>query len=89
MTIEGLHHKLKATGIPENWYYLQGLYGSTNDDDKIALKIQRGKYFIEYEVYYKERGQKYSSNVFTDENEACEYIYKNLLLTKKNMNYDK
>lgn len=59
-------------GILEDNYYLHGLYGSTND--KPALIIKRGKYTIQYEVYYKERGTISSLKVFTDEEDACRYF---------------
>jgi hypothetical protein len=78
MNIEELHKKLKDLGIPENKYYLHGLYGSADDDNKLSLIIKRGKFAIEYEVYYKERGEKHSTRVFTIEDDACQYIYKRL-----------
>ncbi|WP_293302389.1 hypothetical protein [Pedobacter sp. UBA4863] len=81
MTIEELHNKLTELKIPADQYYLHGLYGSTDDNDKVALTIKRGKYTIEYEVYYRERGEKNSIQNFTDENEACNYILKKF--TKK------
>ncbi len=45
-----------------------------SDNDRIALTIKRGKYTTEYEVYYKERGEKHSVRTFTTENEACKYV---------------
>ncbi|HEY0669529.1 MAG TPA: hypothetical protein VGD22_15205 [Sphingobacteriaceae bacterium] len=81
MTIEELHNKLTELKIPTDQYYLHGFYGSTDDNDKVALTMKRGKYTIEYEVYYKERGEKHSIKNFTDENEACNYILKKF--TKK------
>jgi hypothetical protein len=53
-----------------------GLYGSTSDQDKLSLVIRRGAYSIEYHVYYKERGEKHSLKIFTDENVACTYFLK-------------
>lgn len=79
MTIKELHNKLKERGISEDQYFLHGLFGSTNDDEKIALTIKKGKYGIEYETYFRERGEKYSSRIFATEKEACEYIYKELV----------
>lgn len=74
MTILHLYQQLNNLNIsPEN-YYIQGLYGSTDDNDKPALIIRKGKYTIEYEYYYKERGQKHSVQIFTNETEACEYF---------------
>lgn len=83
MTLQELHIKLKELGVLGNRYYLQGLYGSTNDEDKHALTIKKGKYSVEYEVYYKERGEKHSSRTFTTEDEACQYIYKRLKENKE------
>jgi hypothetical protein len=79
MTIEQLHKKLTELKIPEDHYYLHGLYGSTDDNDKPALTIMRGKYTIEYEVYFRERGEKNSSRTFTTEDEACDYLFKQVI----------
>jgi hypothetical protein len=79
MTISELHDKLKGKGISEDQYFLHGLFGSTDDSEKIALIIKKGLYNAEYETYYKEHGEKHSIKVFTTENEACEYIYKKLI----------
>ena len=82
MTIEELYNKLTELNIPADQYYLHRIYGSTNDNDKVALTIKRGKYTIEYEVYYRERGEKHSIQNFTDENEACNYILKKFTRNK-------
>ncbi|UWX55740.1 hypothetical protein NYZ99_04760 [Maribacter litopenaei] len=78
MTISELHNKLKDSGIPEDQYYLHGLFGSKNDNDKIALTIRNEPSGIKYETYYKERGEKHSVRIFQTENKACEFIYKKL-----------
>jgi hypothetical protein len=83
MTIEELYIKLKNLGVPEDKYYLHGLYGSTNDNDKLSLTIKRKKNSTEYEVYYKERGEKHSERIFTIENDVCEYIYNRLKENKE------
>ena len=82
MTIEELHNKLVELGISPDRYYLHGLYGSTDDNEKVALTIRRGKYTIEYETYFKERGQKHSIKIFTDEKQASEWVLR--LLTYEN-----
>lgn len=83
MTLQELHRQLKELGISEDRYYLHGLYGSTNDDNKLALTIKKGKQIVEYEVYYKDRGEKHSERVFISEDEACLYVYKKLEGNKK------
>ena len=55
MTIEELYNRLKELRVSEDRFYLHGLFGSTDDNDKLALSIKMGKYTAEYEVYYKER----------------------------------
>jgi hypothetical protein len=83
MNLNELYIKLKELGIPEDRYYLHGLYGSTNDDNKLALMLKKGEYTTKYEVYYKERGEKHSVRLFTTEDEACQYIYKQLKENKE------
>ncbi len=46
MTIKELHQQLQKLGVTSENYYLHGRFGSTNDNEKIALTIHRGKYFI-------------------------------------------
>lgn len=78
MTILELHAKLKNVGINDDQYFLHGLYGSANDNEKLSLTIKKGKSTVEYETYFKERGEKHSVRTFYSEEEACEYIYKKL-----------
>lgn len=78
MKIEELHNELKGLQINNDRYYLHGLFGSTNDNDKLSLIIKKGKYTIEYEVYYCERGEKHSIRNFSTEDEACQYMLKKL-----------
>lgn len=78
MTIEELHHKLIELEIPEDQYYLHGLYGSTDDNEKVAVTIKKGKYTIEYETYFKERGKKHSIRIFTSEDEVSKWILNKL-----------
>lgn len=76
MTLAELHNKLKELKISENKYYLHGIYGSSDDNDKIALTIRKGKITVEYEVYFKEKGEKQSTKIFITEDDACQYIYR-------------
>jgi len=50
MTIADLHTKLKEKGIPEDRYFLHGLYGSTDDNEKMAMIIKVGTYAVQYET---------------------------------------
>ena len=79
MTIQELHNKLAELQIPEDRYYLHGLYGSSDDNDKIALTIRNCKCTIEYETYFKERGEKHSIRTFTNEDEVSNWILKKLV----------
>jgi hypothetical protein len=74
LTISELSEELKQLKIPESWYYLHGLYGSTDDNDKIALLIMQEH----CEVYYKERGNKTTDLHFRTEMEACKYVLKKM-----------
>ena len=76
MTIKELHLKLQDLKISADNYFLHGLYGSSDDDNRLSMIIKKGKYTIEYEVYIRERGEKHSIIVSTDENKACEYFLK-------------
>ncbi|GAB5465559.1 MAG: hypothetical protein Kapaf2KO_09950 [Candidatus Kapaibacteriales bacterium] len=38
------------------------------------MTVKKGKLTIEYEVYYRERGEKHSSRKFTTEDEAYKYL---------------
>lgn len=78
MNIQELHKELEELGVPEGKYYLHGLYGSTSDEEKIALSIKGDWCRTEYEVYFKERGEKHSVRRFNTEAEACEYVYNKL-----------
>ena len=54
MTIAELHITLQDFGIPSEEYYLHGLFGSTDDNEKLGMTIKQGKYSIEYDVYFRE-----------------------------------
>lgn len=77
MNLEELHFKLRSAGIPLKNYYLHGLYGSTDDRNRLAMAIRKGKYYLEYEVYYRgEKGSKNTVQVFTEESKACDFFFK-------------
>lgn len=75
MSIKDLYVKLQELGISEDNYYLHGLFGTHSDEDRISLNIKRGVLTVEYEVYFKERGTVHSTITFTNEGEACQYIF--------------
>lgn len=79
MTIKELHKRLQEAGILEDQYFLHGLFGSTDDNDKIGLTIRQGQIGLEYETFYKERGEKHSIRTFTTEKEACEHVFNKLI----------
>ncbi|GAA4274708.1 hypothetical protein U6A24_09075 [Aquimarina gracilis] len=84
MTLNELHIKLQELGVSEEEYYLHGLYGSTNDNDKLALSISKGKYNYQYEIYFRERGEKRTIKSFSSENEACDYLLREFKEIKLN-----
>ena len=79
MTIIDLAERLKDIGIPEMDYYLHGIYGSRDDNEKHSLTIKKGKYSSEYEVYFKEKGEKCSIETFLNEDKACRVLYERLI----------
>ncbi len=83
MNIENLHSELEALKVPEDKYYLHGLFGSSNDEGKLSLAIRKGKYTIEYEVYIRERGEKQTIMNFTSEEDACNYFLKRIKESKE------
>mgnify|MGYP001796407599 FL=1 len=74
MNFERTYKELCQLGIPKESYYLNGLFGSTSDNERLALTARRGKYTIEYETYFKERGEKGSMRTFTNQDEASNYF---------------
>ncbi len=85
--IKELYCSLKKLGIPEDRYYLHGLYGSLNDEDKLALVVKKGTHSLAYEIYFKERGEKRVLKTFTGESDACEYFYQRLKDNKEDRRY--
>ncbi len=79
MTIKDLAYRLKEFGISDDRYYLHGLYGSKDDNEKQALTIKKGNFGIIYETYFCERGEKHSIRTFNNEEEACDYLYERLV----------
>jgi hypothetical protein len=80
MKMTELHNRLQELGISETQYYLHGLHGSTNDDEKLSLTIRKNGDVIEYLTYFKERGARNSERIFLKEEEACQFLYEKLIL---------
>jgi hypothetical protein len=78
MTLEDLHKKLLSIGITNDKYYLHGLFGSTDDNEKLGLTIFKEGSRIKYQVYFKERGTVSSTWDFDTEDEACNYMFQKL-----------
>jgi hypothetical protein len=83
--LKQLHDRLQEQGISAELYRLHGLFGSIDEDEKLSLEIKKGKYTIEYEVYYKERGEKRSILTFYDIDEACTYVFDQLIDYKRRL----
>lgn len=82
MELTELYKSLKQNGIDDNSIYLHGLYGSSNDNEKLSLSIKKGTFSVIWEVYFKERGEKHSIMEFNNESEACEYYLKRMIKNK-------
>lgn len=78
LQLEKLYFRLKALGVPEDSYYLQGLYGSPSDNYKLALVLKESDNNTEYEMYYKEKEHKHIIQVFTDFEIASNYFIEQL-----------
>lgn len=78
LKLEKLYFRLKALGVPEESYYLQGLYGSTTDNYKLSLVIKESDHGTEYEMYHKEKEHKHIIQVFTDFDIASNYFIEQL-----------
>jgi len=65
-----LKERLEREGARTNLYTLEG--GFPNE----AYVLNRTG--NQWEVYYSERGQKSGLEIFDNENDACEYLYKDL-----------
>ena len=83
MTIKQLHDKLTELGVDESRYYLHGLFGATNDDEKVALSIKVVNGQKEYQIYFRERGETTLIRSFNNEPDACRFILKRLMEHKQ------
>jgi len=54
-----LDNRLRKSNVSPELYRLHGLFGSADEDNRLSLEVTKGKYTIEYHVYYQERGEKH------------------------------
>mgnify|MGYP001077316069 CR=1 FL=1 len=55
--------------------YVYNLKGEGKKDDRFCLEKVKDKWF----VYYLERGVKTTNKFFDSENEACQFLYDQLI----------
>ena len=72
MKREELKRKLKQMRIPENLYNLDGI---GRRDERFCLEEIDNKWF----VYFIERGVKTTNERFNSEEDACLFIYEQLV----------
>ena len=72
MTREVLEKKLKAAGVPD---YIQNLTGKGIKDERLCLEKIQDK----WSVYYLERGIKTTNKFFESEEDACQFLYVQLM----------
>jgi hypothetical protein len=72
MTREELEKKLKMAGVPD---YVYNLTGKGRKDECLCIEKNQDKWF----VYYLERGIRTTNEIFNSEEEACDFLYSQLL----------
>lgn len=72
MTREMLEKALKIAGVPD---YIYNLTGQGKKDEHLCLEKIKDK----WSVYYLERGMKTTNEFFESEDEACQFLYDQLM----------
>jgi hypothetical protein len=73
--LKNFYNRLKELSISDQILSARTFGSLTTANDNQLLSIKMGKYTAEYEVYYKERGnKKHSSRIFMTEAEACDFL---------------
>ena len=72
MTRETLEIELKKAEVPD---YIYNLTGQGKKDECLCLE----KIGDKWSVYYLERGVKTTNEIFDTENDACQFLYAELL----------
>ena len=73
MKREELKKELVQAGVPDYMYNLKGI-GRT--DERLCLEKNENGWM----VYYMERGIKTTNKIFESENDACQFLYDQLVL---------
>ena len=72
MTRETLEKELKKAGVPD---YIYNLTGQGKKDECLCLE----KISDKWSVYYLERGVKTTNEIFDTEDDACQFLYTELM----------
>lgn len=72
MTRAVLEKKLKVAVVPD---YIYNLTGKGIKDERLCLEKIQDK----WSVYYLERGIKTTNEIFNSENDACQFLYDQLM----------
>lgn len=72
MNREILEKKLKMAGVP---HYIYNLTGKGGRDECLCLEKIQDK----WSVYYLERGIKTTNEFFDSEDDACQFLYTQLM----------
>lgn len=72
MNIEILEKELKIAKVPD---YVYNLTGKGKKDERLCLEKIKDK----WSVYYLERGMKTTNEFFDSEDEACQFLYDQLM----------
>ena len=75
MTKDILRNTLIEMGVPSMLYNLEGT-GRT--DERFCLECTNN----EWKVYFSERGVKTTNEIFSSEEEACQFIYEQLFIER-------
>lgn len=72
MNREILEKKLKFAGVAD---YIYNLTGKGKKDERLCLEKIQDKWY----VYYLERGIKTTNECFESEDDACQFLYAQLM----------
>lgn len=78
MKKEELKRELQAHNVPENMYNLDG---TGRKDERFCLEFASGS----WQVFFTERGVRTTAKTFDTENEACQYLFEQLIDQLKTM----